>query len=106
MISMPLYVLIGQGEWRAGVMEGVGVRVFKSGKLTAGRWYSGAVAEVLELSQCAAAVQAADRAAQTARQVKVRIRCRVLLVNSRRLPQHALSGCAELPEQSDIYLQP
>lgn len=103
---MPVYVLIGQGEWRAGVMEGVGVRVFKSGKLTAGRWRGGAVAEVLELSQCAAAVQAADRAAQTARQVKVRIRCRVLLMKSSRLPQHALSGCFELPEQPEIHTQP
>lgn len=63
-----------QGEWRDGVMEGLGVRVFKSGRLTAGRWAGGGLAEELAPQACAAAVQAADRAAQAARQVKVKRR--------------------------------
>lgn len=60
-----------QGEWRDGAMEGLGVRVYKSGRLAAGRWARGALAEELAPAACAAAVQAADRAAQAARRVKV-----------------------------------
>ena len=57
------------------------MRVYKSGRLAAGRWARGALAEELAPQACAAAVQAADRAAQAARRVKVRLvgsRCQEL----------------------------
>lgn len=60
-----------QGEWRGGAMDGVGVRVYKSGKLSSGRWAGGALAEVLPLEAAAPAVSCADRAAAAARRAKV-----------------------------------
>ena len=52
-------------------MDGLGVRVFKSGKLTVGRWQTGALLQPLDLQEVSTAVQAADRAAQAACEVKV-----------------------------------
>lgn len=60
-----------QGEWREGYMDGMGVRVFKSGQLSSGRWEMDKLVERMPLAAVALAVEGADRAATAARHVKV-----------------------------------
>ena len=55
-----------QGQWLLGAMDGLGIRVFSSGRVNGGLWRAGRLVEHLPLPRCAATVKAATQAATAA----------------------------------------
>ncbi|EIE18826.1 hypothetical protein COCSUDRAFT_59757 [Coccomyxa subellipsoidea C-169] len=60
-----------EGEWVAGEREGMGARLMRNGSIKAGRWGTAKLEKQMDPLDCAYAVNAAQRAAQAARRVKV-----------------------------------